>query len=94
MSEKSVTVIDITYEICPMTTVLVRIALDGLPPGGVLVVQLAGEEPHRNVAAAIRALGHAIVEDISRPPAADGAPRYDLTIRKSSASTSASSPSA
>ena len=73
-------VLDITGEKCPMTFVRTRLALDVLPPGGVLEVRLVGEEPHRNVSRSVRALGHAIVADTPQP---DG--RVVLTIRKKEA---------
>ena len=41
--------IDITAEVCPMTFVRTRIALERLPVGGVLEVRLKGDEPLRNV---------------------------------------------
>ena len=54
--------LDITGEICPMTMVRTRLALDRLAPGQVLAVRLRGEEPLRNVPAAAAALGHAVLE--------------------------------
>jgi TusA-related sulfurtransferase len=54
--------IDITAELCPMTMVRTRLALDRLAPGQVLAVRLRGEEPLRNVPAAAAALGHAVLE--------------------------------
>ncbi len=53
--------LDITGEVCPMTMVRTRLALDRLAPGQVLAVRLRGEEPLRNVPAAA-ALGHAVLE--------------------------------
>ncbi len=41
--------LDITRELCPMTFVHTRLALDRLPSGDVLRVRLRGEEPRRNV---------------------------------------------
>lgn len=85
------TELDITEEVCPMTTVYVRLALDRLPSGAVLGVTLAGNEPHHNVASAVRALGHQIVwnEALSQTSSL-----YRLVIRKSQEKTSASPPSA
>lgn len=54
--------LDITGEICPMTMVRTRLALDRLAPGQVLAVRLRGEEPLRNVPAAAAALGHAVLD--------------------------------
>lgn len=53
--------LDITAETCPMTFVRVRLALDRLPPGGVLEVLLKGEEPLRNVPRTVVEQGHAII---------------------------------
>jgi len=41
--------LDITGEICPMTFVRTRLALDRMRPGETLLVRLRGEEPLRNV---------------------------------------------
>ncbi|MGG6429816.1 sulfurtransferase TusA family protein [Acetobacter ghanensis] len=75
-------VLDITSETCPMTFVRTRLALDVLPPGGLLAVRLKGEEPHRNVSRSVRALGHAILADAPQP---DGS--VVLTIRKKEAAS-------
>ncbi|MFT8541195.1 sulfurtransferase TusA family protein [Acetobacter sp.] len=75
-------VLDITGEKCPMTFVRTRLALDGLPPGGLLAVRLMGEEPHRNVSRSVRALGHIILADA---PQSDGG--VVLTIRKKEAAS-------
>ena len=41
--------LDITREVCPMTFVRTKIALERLPVGGVLEVRLKGDEPLKNV---------------------------------------------
>jgi len=91
--------IDITTEICPMTFVRTRLALDLLAEGAILSIRLSGEEPRRNVPATARRLGHEI---LSEETAADGV--TTLLLRKgipagshaargrASDSTSASSP--
>lgn len=53
--------IDITREICPMTFVRTRLALDRLPPGGLLLVRLRGDEPRRNVPRTATEQGHTVV---------------------------------
>ena len=53
--------IDITAEVCPMTFVRTKIALDRLPIGGVLEVRLKGDEPLRNVPESARDLGHTVL---------------------------------
>ena len=61
--------LDITREHCPMTFVRVRLALDRMAVGQILLVLLAGDEPKRNVPVTARELGHDIV---AREDAADG----------------------
>lgn len=53
--------IDITNDVCPMTFVRTRLALDRLAPGEILCVRLKGEEPLRNVPATARAQGHEVL---------------------------------
>jgi len=53
--------LDITAEICPMTFVRTRLALDGMHPGQVLRVRLRGKEPLENVPRTAREQGHAIL---------------------------------
>jgi len=54
--------IDITSDVCPMTFVKTRIALDRLSPGQTLLVRLRGEEPLRNVPRTASEQGHAVLE--------------------------------
>ena len=56
------TVLDITGEVCPMTFVRTRLALDRLPPGELLLVRLRGDEPRRSVPENATALGHTVLE--------------------------------
>jgi tRNA 2-thiouridine synthesizing protein A len=53
--------IDITSEVCPMTFVRTKIALERLPVGAVLEVRLKGDEPLRNVPESARELGHTVL---------------------------------
>jgi tRNA 2-thiouridine synthesizing protein A len=55
--------LDITGQVCPMTFVHTRLALDRLAPGETLLVLLRGEEPRRNVPASARALGHTVLAE-------------------------------
>ena len=55
--------LDITREICPMTFVRTRLALDRLAPGSRLLVLLSGEEPRRNVPRSAREHGHRILAE-------------------------------
>ena len=50
--------LDITHELCPMTFVRTRLALDKLAPGQLLLVKLKGEEPLRNVPRTATEQGH------------------------------------
>jgi tRNA 2-thiouridine synthesizing protein A len=61
--------LDITGELCPMTFVRTRLALDRMLPGEILLVRLRGEEPLRNVPRTAREQGH---EVLSLETAADG----------------------
>jgi tRNA 2-thiouridine synthesizing protein A len=53
--------IDITRDICPMTFVRTRLALDKMAPGETLLVTLKGEEPLRNVPRTAVEQGHEIL---------------------------------
>jgi tRNA 2-thiouridine synthesizing protein A len=61
--------LDITSEVCPMTFVRTRLALDRMAPGEILLVRLRGDEPLRNVPRTAREQGH---EVLSLDIAADG----------------------
>lgn len=69
--------IDITGDVCPMTFVRTRLALDRLSAGQILQVRLRGEEPRRNVPQTAEALGHQVVALHDAP---DGT--AELVIRK------------
>lgn len=69
--------IDITREVCPMTYVRTKLALEALAPGAVLEVRLRGEEPLRNVPRSARDEGH---EVLLLDPEPDGTHR--LLLRK------------
>ena len=53
--------IDITNDLCPMTFVRTRLALDRMQAGQVLRVRLRGEEPLRNVPRTAREQGHDVL---------------------------------
>ena len=53
--------LDITREICPMTFVRTRLALDRLAPGQTLLVKLRGAEPVENVPRAAVEQGHEVL---------------------------------
>lgn len=69
--------LDITRDHCPMTYVRVRLALDRMNTGEVLLVSLAGDEPTRNVPLAASEQGHTILGQEADP---DGVTQ--LWIRK------------
>ena len=54
--------IDITLDICPMTFVRTRLALDRLQPGQVLQIRLRGAEPLRNVPRTAEQQGHTVLK--------------------------------
>lgn len=53
--------LDITGDICPMTYVRTRLALDRLATGQVLSVRLRGEDPALNVPSSALRQGHAVL---------------------------------
>ena len=53
--------LDITAELCPMTFVRTRLALDRMRPGQVLLVRLRGKEPLENVPRTAREQGHTVL---------------------------------
>lgn len=53
--------LDITGDICPMTFVRTRLALDRLTTGQTLLVRLRGDEPRRNVPRTAAEQGHAVI---------------------------------
>ena len=53
--------LDITSEVCPMTFVRTRLALDRMRAGQTLLVHLQGEEPLRNVPRTAREQGHEVL---------------------------------
>ena len=69
--------LDITRDLCPMTFVRTRLALDRMVPGQTLLVLLKGEEPRRNVPRSAREHGHAVLAEETGP---DGVTR--LLLRK------------
>jgi tRNA 2-thiouridine synthesizing protein A len=72
--------LDITREVCPMTYVRTKLALEALDEGAVLEVVLRGDEPLRNVPRNARDEGH---EVLSLEPRGDGTHR--LLLRKQGA---------
>ncbi len=69
--------IDITNDICPMTYVRTRLALDKMTAGQTLLVTLKGEEPLKNVPRTAKEQGHEVLSLETDP---DGISR--LLIRR------------
>jgi TusA-related sulfurtransferase len=69
--------LDVTADVCPMTFVRTRLALDAMASGALLRVWLRGEEPARSVPETAAALGHAVVSIETAP---DG--RIAVLIRR------------
>lgn len=63
ITETADAILDITQDLCPMTFVRTRLALDRLAAGQTLLVLLRGDEPIRNVPAAALQLGHSVLSD-------------------------------
>jgi TusA-related sulfurtransferase len=57
----TVATVDVTGEVCPMTFVKTRLALERIPPGGVLRVLMQGDVAPRNVPRTAAAQGHTVV---------------------------------
>jgi TusA-related sulfurtransferase len=53
--------IDITRDVCPMTFVRTRLALDRMAPGETLLVTLKGQEPLSNVPRSATEQGHEVL---------------------------------
>jgi tRNA 2-thiouridine synthesizing protein A len=71
------TTVDITREVCPMTYVRVKLALEALEDGAVLEVLLRGSEPLKNVPASAAEEGH---EVISLEQLGDGTSKLTLKV--------------
>ncbi len=69
--------LDITGEVCPMTFVRAKLALESLAIGQVLNIRLRDGEPRHNVPRAVRDHGHEILS--LHPIEGD---LFELVIRK------------
>ena len=54
--------IDITGDVCPITFVKTKLALEKLAPGAVLAIDLKGREPLENVPRSAREAGYKVLE--------------------------------
>jgi tRNA 2-thiouridine synthesizing protein A len=59
--------LDITSEVCPMTFVRTRLALDRLKAGQILRVLLRGDEPRTNVPRTAIEQGHQVLDETTGP---------------------------
>ncbi len=75
MTDKVDQELDISNEVCPMTFVRTRLALERMAPGQTLLVRLKGAEPLRNVPRTAQEQGH---EVISLETGSDGISRLLL----------------
>jgi len=69
--------IDITWDVCPITFVKTKLALEKMAPGAVLAVDLKGAEPLENVPRSAEEAGHTV---LSVEPRASGVHR--ILIRR------------
>ncbi len=69
--------IDVTREMCPMSFVRVKLALEAMHPGQLLEVRLRGSEALENVPRSTREAGHQVA---SLRPDADGPGLHRLVI--------------
>ena len=67
MSREPAAVLDIRSEVCPMTYVRTKLALESLQVGQVLEVRLRGDEPRRNVPASAQEDGHTVLSLVPQP---------------------------
>jgi TusA-related sulfurtransferase len=77
MPDTPTATLDISHEVCPMTFVRTRLALDRLAVGETLLVLLRGEEPTRNVPQTALQLGHEVLSQQT-----DGAGLTRLLLRR------------
>ncbi len=76
MSAESAAILDITGEVCPMTLVRVRMALDEVGPGGVLRILMAAGEPVASIPRTLKDEGHELLAVERRGDA------FSVTVRK------------
>lgn len=75
--------LDITADVCPITFVKTKLALEKLPAGAMLVVRLKGPEPLDNVPRSVLAHGHDVISLVPETPGqTDHAFPHILTIKR------------
>ena len=70
------TLLDITGDVCPMTLVRVRMAMDRVAPGGTLRILMAAGEPVASIPRTLREEGHEVLAVERRGEA------FSVTVRK------------
>lgn len=70
--------LDVTADLCPMTFVRTKLALERLPAGALLAVTLRDGEARENVPRSAAAEGHAILSTVRSP---DNPDLWTITIR-------------
>jgi TusA-related sulfurtransferase len=63
--------LDITADVCPITFVRTKLALERMPSGGRLEVRLNAGEPLRNVPRALAESGHSVLSLAPEDPGRD-----------------------
>ena len=76
MSADNTAFLDITGEVCPMTLVRVRVALDEVGPGGVLRIRMAPGEPAASIPRVLKDEGHELLAMERQGDA------FSVTVRK------------
>jgi TusA-related sulfurtransferase len=66
-TQESDQALDITGDVCPMTFVRTRLALDRMEPGQILLVKLRGAEPADNVPRSAAEQGHEVLSTTTDP---------------------------
>jgi tRNA 2-thiouridine synthesizing protein A len=59
--------LDASRDVCPMTFVRTRLALDRMKPGEILLVRLRGDEPVGSVSRRAAGLGHELLGTEAAP---------------------------
>lgn len=65
MKEENSAVIDITADVCPMTFVKVKVAIEEIEDGQILEVKINAGEPIQNVPRSLKEEGHKVIRVIN-----------------------------
>ena len=75
-------VIDITKEICPLTFVKTKLAIEKISLGNLLHIRLKGREPLENIPRSVIEHGHTIISNLPESISENIYGIHILTIRK------------